>query len=167
MCASYSHDKALQTLFREDNKVSKLYNCSNKPVNASEERLVSECCTVFFCSECTPTFILYHQHSARWSGLFNYLFIMPIIGGGGGNFFFEGWTFCLGVIANIGGGGEAPPRKSVYCHMLPCLLPDRQTLQVIKERCHLGYITLTFVYTFCSISLFLHDVHNYFPQYYM
>ena len=51
--------------------------------------------------------------------------------------------------------------------MLLCLLPDRQTLQVIKERCHLGYATLTFVYTFCSISLFLHDVHNYFPQYYM
>ena len=25
--ASYSHDKALQTLFREDNRVSKLYNC--------------------------------------------------------------------------------------------------------------------------------------------
>ena len=50
MRASYSHDKALQTLFREDNRVSKLYNCSNKPVNASEQRLVSECCTVFFCS---------------------------------------------------------------------------------------------------------------------
>ena len=48
--ASYSHDKALQTLFRGDNRVSKLYNCSNKPVNASYERLVSECCTVFFCS---------------------------------------------------------------------------------------------------------------------
>jgi hypothetical protein len=48
--ASYLHDKALQTLLREDNRVSKLYNFSNKPVNASEERLVSECCTVFFCS---------------------------------------------------------------------------------------------------------------------
>jgi hypothetical protein len=48
--ASNSHEKALQTLFREDNRVSKLYNCSNKPVNASEERLVSECFTVFFCS---------------------------------------------------------------------------------------------------------------------
>ena len=48
MQASYLHDKALQTLFRGDNRVSKLYNCSNKPVNASEERLVSEYCTVFF-----------------------------------------------------------------------------------------------------------------------
>jgi hypothetical protein len=45
--ASYLHDKALQTLFRGDNRVSKLYNCPNKPVNASEERLVSEYCTVF------------------------------------------------------------------------------------------------------------------------
>ena len=60
--ASYLHDKALQTLFRGDNRVSKLYNCSNKPVNASEEQLV-------FLFECTPMFILYHQHSARWSGL--------------------------------------------------------------------------------------------------
>ena len=48
MQASYLHDKALQTLFRGDKRVSKLYNCSNKPVNASEERLVSEYCTVFF-----------------------------------------------------------------------------------------------------------------------
>ena len=46
--ASYFHDKALQTLFRGDNRVSKLYNCSNKPVNASEEGSVSEYCTVFF-----------------------------------------------------------------------------------------------------------------------
>jgi hypothetical protein len=59
--ASYSHDKALQTLFGED---IILYNCSNKPLNAS----------VFFCSK-------YHEHSACWSGLFNYLFIMPNIGG--------------------------------------------------------------------------------------
>jgi hypothetical protein len=28
------HEKALQTLFRGDNRVSKRYNCSNKPVNA-------------------------------------------------------------------------------------------------------------------------------------
>ena len=39
MRASYLHGKALQTLFRGDNRVS---------VNASEERLVSEGCTVFF-----------------------------------------------------------------------------------------------------------------------
>ena len=73
-----------------------------------------------FLFECTPTFILYHQHSARWSGLFNYLFIMPIIGGGGGNFFFEGWTFCLGVIANIGGGRKHPPENPsmVICYLV-------------------------------------------------
>ena len=85
--ASYSHDKALQTLFREDNRVSKLYNCSNKLVNASEERLVSECCTTvalsFSVRVYSYTFILYHQHSARWSGLLNNLFITPNIGGGG------------------------------------------------------------------------------------
>ena len=50
-------------------------------------------------------FILYHEHSARWSGLLNYLFIMPNIGGL--KIFLEGWTFCLGVIANI--GGVVPP----------------------------------------------------------
>jgi hypothetical protein len=53
-------DKALKTLLRGDNRVSKLYNCSNKPVNASEERFVSEYCSLFL-FECTPTFILYHQ----------------------------------------------------------------------------------------------------------
>ena len=88
MRASYLHDKALQTLFREDNRVSKLYNCSNKPVNASEEQLV-------FLFECTPTFILYHQHSACWSELFNYLFIMPNIGGGG-EIFWRGGHFVWG-----------------------------------------------------------------------
>jgi hypothetical protein len=54
--ASYLHDKALQTLFRGDNRVSKLYNCSNKPVNASE------CNFSLSLFEYTPTFILYHQH---------------------------------------------------------------------------------------------------------
>ena len=28
--------------------------------------------------------MLYHEHSARWSGLFNFFFIIPNIGGGGG-----------------------------------------------------------------------------------
>ena len=56
-----------------------------------------------FLFECTPTFILYHQHSARWSGLFNYLFIMPIIGGVE-NFFGGVDILFGGVIANIGGG---------------------------------------------------------------
>ena len=47
---------------------------------------------------------------------------MPIIGGGGGKFFFEGWTFCWGVIANIGGGGEAPPENPsmVICYLVCC-----------------------------------------------
>ena len=51
-------------------------------------------------------FILYHQHSACWSGLFNYFFIMPNIEGGVENFF--GGVVILfggGVIANIGWGG--------------------------------------------------------------
>ena len=53
-------------------------------------------------------FILYHQHSARWSGLFNYLFIMSNIGGGGVKFFWRGGHFVGGggVIANIGGGTD-------------------------------------------------------------
>ncbi len=45
----------------------------NKPANASEE--------------CSPMFILYHQHPACWSGLFKYLFIIPNIGEGVENFF--------------------------------------------------------------------------------
>ena len=49
-------------------------------MNASEERLVSEYCLFLF--ECTPTFILYHQHSVRWSGLFNYFLLCRILGGG-------------------------------------------------------------------------------------
>ena len=113
--ASYLHDKALQNLFRGDNRVSKLYNCSNKPVNASEEQLVSEYCTsCLFLLECTPTFILYHQHSARWSGLFNYFLLCRIFGGL--KISLEGWTFCLGgAIANIGGVAPPPPPKICLC----------------------------------------------------
>ena len=76
-------------------------------MNASKERLVSECCTVFFCSSVLLRFF-YHQHFARWSGLFNYLFVMPNIGGGGGGVenIFGGVDILFGgVIANIGGGG--------------------------------------------------------------
>ena len=57
-----------------------------------------------FLFECTPTFILYHQHSACWSELFNYLFIMPNIGGGEGVKFFGGVDILFGggrVIANM------------------------------------------------------------------
>jgi hypothetical protein len=92
--ASYSHDKALQTLFREDNRVSKLYNCSNKPVNASEERLVSECCTVFFCS--SVLLRLFCIINTLHVGV-DYLLIY--------------------LLCRILGGGvapPAPPRKSVY-----------------------------------------------------
>jgi hypothetical protein len=87
------HGKALQTLFRGDNRVSKLYNCSNKPVNASEERLVSEGCTVFFylsvllrlfCIINTlhvgVDYLIIFYYAEYWGGVEN---------------FFEGWTFCL------------------------------------------------------------------------
>ena len=90
--ASYSHDKALQTLFREDNRVSKLYNCSNKPVNASEERLVSECCTVFFCSSVLlRLFCIINTLHIGVDYLIIYL-LCRILGGGGGvsKFFLEG-----------------------------------------------------------------------------
>jgi hypothetical protein len=40
--------------------------------------------------ESTPMFILYHQHSARWSGIFKYLLITPNIRGGGVEHFFRG-----------------------------------------------------------------------------
>ena len=115
--ASYLHDKALQNLFRGDNRVSKLYNCSNKPVNASEEQLVSEYCTShLFLFECIPMFILYHQHSARWSGLFNYFLLCRILGGGVENLFVGvDILFGGGAIANIGGGGSTPPHKICLC----------------------------------------------------
>ena len=69
-------------------------------MNASEERVLH--CLFLF--ECTPTFILYHQNSARWSG--------PNIGGGGG-----GVEIFFGGVDILFGGGlapPAPPRKSVY-----------------------------------------------------
>ena len=64
-------------------------------MNASEEQLV-------FLFECTPTFILYHQHSARWSGLFNYFYYAKYWGGV--KIFLRGGHFIWGVIDNIGGG---------------------------------------------------------------
>ena len=102
-----------------DNRVSKLYNCSNKPVNASEERLVSEYCTVFFylsvllrlfCIINTlhvgVDYLIIFYYAEYWGGL---------------KIFLEGWTFCLGggVIANIGRGSTSlqpppPHTKSVY-----------------------------------------------------
>ena len=63
----------------------------NKPVNASEERLVSECCTVFFCSSVLLRlfFIINTLHVGV-----DYLIIYLLcrIGGGGGGlkFFFGG-----------------------------------------------------------------------------
>jgi hypothetical protein len=36
----------------------------------------------FFCSSVPNMLILYHQPPAHWSGLFNYLIVMPNIGGG-------------------------------------------------------------------------------------
>ena len=43
---SYSCDRA-PTLYSWDIIVLKLYNCSNEPVNESEEQLVSARCSVF------------------------------------------------------------------------------------------------------------------------
>ena len=65
---------------------------------------------------CTPTFILYHQHSARWSGLFNYFLLCRILGGGVENFFGGVDILFEGVIANIGRVAPPcpPPTKSVY-----------------------------------------------------
>ena len=108
MQASYLHDKALQTLFRGDNRVSKLYNCSNKPVNASEERLVSQCCTVFF--YLGVLLHLFCTINTLHVGV-DYLIIFYYAeywGGGGGENFFGGVDILFeGVIANI--GGVAPP----------------------------------------------------------
>jgi hypothetical protein len=96
--ASYLHDKALQTLFRGDNRVSKLYNCSNKSVDASEERLVSECCTVFFyLSVLLRLFCIINTLHVGVDYLIIYL-LCRILGGGGWKFCLGGfgWTFCLG-----------------------------------------------------------------------
>jgi hypothetical protein len=109
-------DKVLKTLLRGDNRVSKLYNCSNKPVSASEERLVSEYCSLFL-FECTPTFILYHQHSACWSGLFNYFLLCRILGGGLKIFVDNFWVdnFVWGGYSQYWGVAPPPPKKkSIY-----------------------------------------------------
>ena len=116
MQASYLHDKALQTLFRGDNRVSKLYNCSNKPVNSSEERLVSQCCTVFF--YLGVLLRLFCTINTLHVGV-DYLIIFYYAeywGGGGVENIFGGVDILFeGVIANIGRvAPPCPPTKSVY-----------------------------------------------------
>ena len=79
-------------------------------MNASEERLVSECCTVFFGS--SVLLRLFCTINTRHVGV-DYLIIYLLCRILGGlKIFLEGWTFCLGggVIANIG-GRVAPPHK--------------------------------------------------------
>ena len=71
-------------------------------MNASEERLVSECCTVFFCSSVLLRLfcIIKILHVG----------VDRILGGGGGlKFFLEGWTFCLGGVST-----PCNPQKIVY-----------------------------------------------------
>ena len=82
-------------------------------MNASGERLVSEYCTLFECYSYVVFFYLsvllrlFCISNTLHVGV-DYLIIFYYAeywgGGGGLKFFFEGWTFCLGVIANIGGG---------------------------------------------------------------
>jgi hypothetical protein len=117
--ASYLHDKALQTLFRGDNRVSKLYNCSNKPVNASDERLVSECCTVFFyLSVLLRLFCIINALHVGVEYLSIYLLCRIL---GIENFFGGVDILFGGVIANIRVAPPCtpPPRKSVYVANLP------------------------------------------------
>ena len=73
-------------------------------MNTSEERLVSV--RVYSYS---PTFILYHQNSARWSGHLIIYLLCRYWGGGVENIF-------GGVDILFGGrlAPPAPPRKSVY-----------------------------------------------------
>ena len=69
---------------------STIYDATPKPVNASK------CNLSLSLFECTPTFILYHQHSARWSRLFNYFLLCRILGGGGSENFFGGVDILFG-----------------------------------------------------------------------
>jgi hypothetical protein len=94
--ASYLHDKALQTLLRGDNRVSKLYNCYNKPMNASEEWLASECCTVFFCSSVLLRLLCIINTLHVGVDYLIIFYYAEYLGGGGLKFFLAGWTFCLG-----------------------------------------------------------------------
>ena len=121
MQASYLHDKALQTLFRGDNRVSKLYNCSNKPVNTSEERLVSEYCTVFFyLSVLLRLFCIINTLHVGVDYLI--IFYYAEYWGGGVEIFFGGVDILFGgVIANIGRGSTSlhpPPHKIRLCFVI-------------------------------------------------
>ena len=72
-----------------------------------------------FLFECAPTFILYHQHSACWSGLFNYFLLCHILGDVENCFGVVVILFGGGVIANIGGGGGgSTPRKIRLCFLI-------------------------------------------------
>ena len=90
----------------------------NKPVNASEERLVSECCTVFFCSS-VLLHLFFIINTLHVGVDYLIIYLLCRIWGGGGlglkNFFGGVNILFLGVIANIGGITPCtPPRKSVY-----------------------------------------------------
>ena len=65
-------------------------------MNASEERLVSECCTVFFyLSVLLRLFCIINTLHVGVDYLI--IFYYAEYGGGGGlKIFLEGWTFCLG-----------------------------------------------------------------------
>jgi hypothetical protein len=65
-------------------------------VNASEERLVSESVALSFSVRVYSYVYFVSSKLCTLEWTFNYLFIMPNIGGGGLKFFLEGWTFCLG-----------------------------------------------------------------------
>ena len=111
MQASYLHDKALQTLFRRDNRVSKLYNCSNKPVNASEERLVSEYCTVFlYLSVLLRLFCIINTLHVGVDYLIIFYYA-EYWGGGGSKYFWRGGHFVWGGYSYYWGGGVAPPQN--------------------------------------------------------
>ena len=72
-------NKALQTLFRGDNRVS-------------------QCFTVFFCSsELLRLFCIINTLHVEVDYLIIYLLCRILGGGGALNFFLEGWTFCLGA----------------------------------------------------------------------
>ena len=113
MRASYSHAS-----------YSKLYNCSNKPMNASEERLVSDCCTVFFCSSVLlRLFCIINTLHVGVDYLIIYLLCRIL--GGGGEIFFGGVDILFGgVIATPCTPPPPPPRKSAYACCTNIVLSD-------------------------------------------